>query len=89
NVEPILSGGPTGLPDNSVDAVLLYDVFHLLADPAAVLHEVHRVLRPQGFLSFSDHHMGREEILTSMTAAGLFSLATEGRYTFTFARAKP
>lgn len=57
NVETIHSDCKTGLPDNSVDAVLLYDTFHDLSDPDGVLEELHRVLKPDGILSFSDHHM--------------------------------
>jgi len=45
NVETILSDCQTGLPDNSLDAVLLYDAFHHLSDPDLVLNEIHRLLR--------------------------------------------
>jgi ubiquinone/menaquinone biosynthesis C-methylase UbiE len=37
NVETILSDCETGLPDNSVDVVLLYDTLHALNDPSGVL----------------------------------------------------
>jgi len=37
NVETIISDCSTGLPDDSVDEVLLYDVFHDLTDPNGVL----------------------------------------------------
>ncbi len=57
NLETILSDCKTRLPDNSVDVVLLYDTFHDLGDPNNVLQELHRVLKPEGVLSFSDHHM--------------------------------
>jgi ubiquinone/menaquinone biosynthesis C-methylase UbiE len=57
NVETIISDRKTGLPDDSMDVVLLYDVFHDLTDPDDVLAELHRVLKPDGILSFSDHHM--------------------------------
>ena len=33
NVETILSDCQTELPDNSLDVVLLYDIFHHLSDP--------------------------------------------------------
>ena len=48
NVETILSDCQTGLPDNALDAVLLYDAFHHLSAPEAVLKELHRVLKPGG-----------------------------------------
>lgn len=57
NVQAILSDCKTGLPNNSVDVILLYDTFHDLSDQNGVLEELHRILKPNGILSFSDHHM--------------------------------
>jgi len=37
NIETILSDGATGLADQSLDVVLLYDTFHDLAEPDEVL----------------------------------------------------
>jgi ubiquinone/menaquinone biosynthesis C-methylase UbiE len=67
NVETIQSDCKTGLPDTSVDVALLYDVFHGLGDPNGVLAELHRVLKPNGILSFSDHHMKEDEIVSRVT----------------------
>ncbi len=87
NVETILSDSETGLENGSVDVVLLYDVFHLLGDPRAVLQEAHRVLRPDGLLSFSDHHMKEAEIISKVTKTGLFKLSGKGDKTFSFLKA--
>jgi ubiquinone/menaquinone biosynthesis C-methylase UbiE len=84
NVETICSDCKTGLPDNSVDVVLLYDTFHSLTDPNGVLEELHRVLKPNGILSFSDHHMKENEIVSKVTNSGLFRLSTKGKRTFGF-----
>lgn len=62
SVTPILSRCRTGLDEKSIDVALLYDVYHALHEPAAVLNEIHRVLKPGGILSFSDHHMKEREI---------------------------
>lgn len=43
------------LPDASVDAVISSLVLCTVADPAAVLAEVHRVLRPGGRYAFLEH----------------------------------
>lgn len=43
------------LPDASVDAVLSSLVLCTVADPAAVVAEVHRVLRPGGRYAFLEH----------------------------------
>jgi ubiquinone/menaquinone biosynthesis C-methylase UbiE len=88
NVETICSDCKSGLPDSSVDAVLLYDIFHMLSDPGAVLEELHRVLKPNGILSFSDHHMTENEIVAAVTNNGLFRLSRKGQRTYTFSKKK-
>ena len=88
NVKTILSDCATGLPDEGLDAVLLYDVFHDLDDQAAVLKEVYRVLKPNGQLSFSDHHMNENEITSKVAGTGLFKLQKKGKYTYSFTKQK-
>ena len=87
NIRTVISGRDTGLPDNSMDIVLLYDIFHELGDPTSVLVELHRVLKTDGVLSFSDHHMKEKEILAGVTVTGLFKLATTGKRTYRFVKA--
>ena len=84
NVETILSDCQTALPDNSLDVVLLYDIFHHLSDRDSVLKELHRVLKPDGILSFGDHHMKESEIVSEVTNSGLFRLLRKGERTYTF-----
>jgi ubiquinone/menaquinone biosynthesis C-methylase UbiE len=84
NVETILADCQTGLPDNSLDVVLLYDIFHHLSDPDGVLRELHRVLKPDGILSFGDHHMKENEIVSKLTNSRLFRLSRKGKRTYTF-----
>jgi ubiquinone/menaquinone biosynthesis C-methylase UbiE len=74
------------LPGSSIDVVLLYDIFHDLSDPNGVLGELHRVMRPHGILSFSDHHMRENEILSKVTEGGLFKLLRKGKKTYSFAK---
>ena len=84
NVETICADCKTGLRDNRLDAVLLYDVFHKLSEPDAVLEELHRVLKPNGVISFSDHHMKEDEIVSKVTKSGLFRLSRKGKRTYSF-----
>jgi len=86
NVETILSDCATGLPDESVDVVLLYDTFHNLSEPDAVLAELHRVLKPDGILSLSDHHIKEEDITSKITAPGLFRLLRKGEKVYNFSK---
>jgi len=87
NVETILSDCATGLENNLIDVVLLYDTYHNLSAPESVLTELRRVLKPEGLLSFSDHHMKEEEILSGITETGLFRLSEKGKKTYSFLRA--
>jgi len=86
NIKPILSDCATGLGDSSVDVVLLYDTFHGLSEPDVVLQELHRVLKPDGVLSFSDHHMKKDEGISKLTSRGLFSLPAKGKRTYSFSK---
>lgn len=87
NIETIESDCSTGLPDNSLDVVLLYDVFHDLTRPDDVLRELHRILKAEGTLSFSDHHMKEEEVLNRVTGAGIFRFFSKGKKTYSFEKA--
>jgi len=86
NVETVCSDCKTGLPDGSIDVVLLYDIFHMLSAPDAVLSELHRVLRRDGILSFNDHHMGEDDILEGVTGSHLFRLSKKGEKTYSFVK---
>ena len=88
NVVAFTSCGETGLVEASIDVTLLYDTFHDLNDPQGVLAESHRVLKPSGILSFSDHHLKAGEILLQLTVAGLFQLLAKGQKTYTFSKVK-
>jgi ubiquinone/menaquinone biosynthesis C-methylase UbiE len=89
NVETILSDCRTGLPNESIDVVLLYDTFHSLSEQGRVLEELHRVLKPSGILSFSDHHMKESEILPKVKGQGLFGLSARGKRTYSFLKNSP
>lgn len=84
SISTICSYCTTEIPDESIDVVLFYDVFHLLGDPGAVLKELHRVLRLDGVMSFSDHHMSGRNILSGVTEDGMFSPSQKGKYTYIF-----
>ncbi len=86
NVVPIEADTPAGIEAESIDAVILYDIFHHFPDPAAILRELHRAMKPDAVLSFSDHHMKEDAILSGVTAGGLFELSKKGNRTYTFVR---
>jgi len=84
NVEVICSNCKTGLPGDSIDVVLLYDTFHDLSEPGKVLKELHRILKPGGILSFSNHHMKENEIMTRITDEEMFALSKKCKRTYNF-----
>ncbi|MBD3286820.1 methyltransferase domain-containing protein [candidate division WOR-3 bacterium] len=84
NIETIHSDCETELDTESIDTVLLYDIYHILSEPETVLEELNRVLKPEGRLSFSDHHMRDEDILRSIGNGTGFRLQSKGGKTLTF-----
>jgi ubiquinone/menaquinone biosynthesis C-methylase UbiE len=84
NVVTIRSDCQTGLADQSLDAALLYDVFHDLEQPGVVLKELNRVLKAGGILSFSDHHLREQEIISGVTREGFFRFANKRQKTYSF-----
>jgi ubiquinone/menaquinone biosynthesis C-methylase UbiE len=84
NVETICSDCKTGLPDSSLDVILLYDVLHGLSDPQSILAELHRALKLNGALSVNDHHMDEDEIVSGIMQNQSFELAGFGEHTVSF-----
>ena len=86
NVTTVRTDCATGLPDASLDVVLLYDILHDLSEPGEVLAELHRVLRSGGVLSVNDHHLADTEVYRRVTRGGAFELARRGERTLTFTK---
>jgi len=82
-----LMGAASSVMDASLDAVILFDVFHLLGDPPAALREISRMLKPEGRLLFSDHHMKRDPIIAGVTAGGLFAPERDHDGVYIFSKA--
>ena len=64
NIYPILTDCNTRLPDASIDVVLLFYVLHDFKNPAAILKELKRVLKPGGLLSIIDHRFDEDKIVS-------------------------
>ena len=84
NIQTVLSDCDTGLPDNSVDVILLFDIFHLFDDPNKILRELFRVIKPNGILSCIDSQMSEANLVSGMTGNKLFELQGRGEHTFSF-----
>jgi ubiquinone/menaquinone biosynthesis C-methylase UbiE len=84
NIQTISSNCETGLPSNSVDIILLHYVFNDLKNPDPILSELHRILKPQGILSFSEFNL--EKISPKVSKNGLFQVTIKGRKIHSFVK---
>ena len=85
NIHTILSDGDTGLPDESVDIILLYGVLSEIEDKDFVLRELHRVLKPSGYLSTRYcFRMKKDKILEILGTINLYSLVEQKDHILNF-----
>jgi len=87
NLHPIPADQVSQISQESVDMTLLYDVLHIPSEPAAtreILLSIHRVLKPDGVLSVSDHHLQEATLLTQVAGSGLYRPAGHIGGTFQF-----
>ena len=84
NIETILTECDTKLEDNTVDVIILLDIFHHLSDPDKILKELYRVLKDNGWLSVDDHHLKDDETIKKVTNYGLFKYIEKRDEVFTF-----
>ena len=86
NVNTIQSDCATGLENDTIDVVLLFDTFHDVDNPEGLLRELHRVLKREGILCFNDHHMKEDQILSQITQNDLFTLSKKHKKTSLFSK---
>jgi len=86
NIKTILTDCDTKLDDNTIDVVLLLDIYHDLSNPDSILRELHRVLKENGYLTVDDHHLKDDEIKKKITSKGLFKFIERKEELFTFMR---
>jgi len=74
NIKTIQTNCDTKLPEDSIDVIICFDVLHDIDNKDNLLKEFHRVLKPNGYLSFDDHHYNNKEIIDIFSKNGLFQL---------------
>jgi len=84
NIKTILSARETGLPDESVDVVLLYDVLQMISDKEKLLEELHRVLKSGGVLFATAEHLDPNEFMNIFAWGNLFTLIEQRGEVFRF-----
>ena len=84
-----MSDGDTGLPDESVDVILLYGVLPEIRSKESLLRELYRVLKPDGYLSSRFcFRMKKDKVLEIVEAAGLFSFRQQRGHILNFRKSK-
>jgi len=58
NVKTIITDNGTGLPDESIDVVLLFNVIFMIEDKEKLLAELHRILKKGGVISIVNNGLG-------------------------------
>ncbi|NHJ48659.1 MAG: class I SAM-dependent methyltransferase [Asgard group archaeon] len=84
NIDFIQTDCETGLSNNSIDRIMFYDILHLINNHERNLQEFHRILKKNGTLIVSNHHMKEKEILQAITTNNLFKLAFNVNKTYIF-----
>lgn len=74
NIKTIITDCKTDLDEESIDAIICFDVMHGIDNKDCILAEFSRVLKKNSRLSFDDHHLKEEEIISLITDNGLFEL---------------
>ncbi|MCK4701308.1 MAG: methyltransferase domain-containing protein, partial [Bacteroidales bacterium] len=58
NVKTIITGNGTGLPDESIDVALLFNVVFMIEDKEKLIDELHRILKTGGVISVVNNGLG-------------------------------
>lgn len=75
NIEPILvEAYDTGIQGSSIDLVLMFDALHMISDRAALLSEVHRLLKQDGIFFLDSGHMKLSKAKEIVEDNGLFAI---------------
>ena len=78
NVIPVLAKGYNSrLPDHVADLIYALDMFHAVKDPAALLAELRRIVKPSGILILEDGHQSREKTRAKIAQSSLWRIVSE------------
>lgn len=78
NIVPVLADGyRTEIPKDAADMVFALDMFFGVADPSALLIELHRIVKPDGILVISDEHQSRKKALAKIERSGKWQVVEQ------------
>jgi ubiquinone/menaquinone biosynthesis C-methylase UbiE len=76
----------TELNDESIDVAFFFGIFHAFSDPAPVLREMHRLLKPAGVLSIQAGRVSPQRVASLVGATGLFRVQSQQSKILQFAK---
>lgn len=80
NVEAMLAQGYScSLDDHIADVIYALDMFHMVREPTPFLHELHRLLKRNGYLIIDHGHQSRELAKAKMKDSGVWDIVEEYR----------
>ncbi len=80
NVETAKAEGySTPIPAQTADVVYALDMFHMIEQPAELLKELHRILKPNGILILEDGHQPRSKTMKKVKDFGKFKIVETNR----------
>jgi len=78
NVKPILAHGySVAIPDHVADLIYALDMFHMVADPDALLKEFHRLINAGGKLIIESGHQPKSLAREKIERSGLWIILEE------------
>lgn len=86
NIRTVLADSLRDLEGKSFDVGILYNISHGFGEPEMILKELRRVIKPDGILTFSDHHLKRGAIIAGLTGSRLFRFDNKRNKIFRFSQ---
>jgi ubiquinone/menaquinone biosynthesis C-methylase UbiE len=85
NVKPLLTNASdTGLPDQSIDLAFVFGLRYIAGGLENLISEMHRVIKPEGMLSFEKTRGKEEELIKEVEEKGFIYSGKQGRiFSFT------
>ena len=81
NVEAVLADGYScPIPDQTADVVYALDMFHMIEQPAELLKELNRIVKPGGKVIIEDGHQPRKNSIRKINQAGIFKIQDQNKY---------
>ncbi|WP_035790103.1 class I SAM-dependent methyltransferase [Clostridium beijerinckii] len=80
NVETVLAKNITMIKDNIADKIIAIDMFHMVKETDIFLKELHRLIKKDGTLFISIHHMSSEDVQRKILDSKLWEIKGEIDY---------